>query len=345
MSKQNARALRIIAVFAIILNVLILATKIPMGELGSRSELSIAKSYANNIVSDLQSLAETLNIAEKASVKQALAKLHYDVYLAGNPVELAAILQNNASKTRDLIISEYTRSNAEKVLALLNSAHEIQFANSEVVLTVTPLPGGGYEVDKPSFLHDSTIEALKEIENLFTLESLRSFYEPFQQLATFKILLEKGTAQLVPQRQEQDTINYLEGEIENLRGEYAKINKTAGFAEISGPGLVISVYDQVFSISAGDLRRIAGELFSAGAIAVDINGNRLAVNSYIVENEDGIIIDGALIQSNPVVIRALGDGTTLAAGVDLLFTVSLKGMLSFLIESHENLVLPAKAIQ
>lgn len=346
MNKRNAKALRIIAIVTIALNIAIMATQIRSGDFGSGgTDLAKAKSYANSIVSDLQRLGETLNVGEKTSVKQALAKLHYDVFLVGNQVDLAAILQNNAIKTRDLILSEYARTNAEKVLSVLNSAQEIQFTSSEAVLTIAPLPSGGYEVDQPSLLQAETLSALKEIENLFAIESLNNYYESFRQLATFKIQIEKGVAQLVSQRQEQDTINYLEGEIETLRGEYTKVNKTAGFAEISGVGLIISVYDQVFSIAASDLRRIVGELYSAGAIAIDINSNRLAVNSYIVDGEDGVLVDGVAIQCNPVTIRAVGDATTLAAGVDLLFTVSMKGMFSFIIEPQENLVLPAKVIQ
>lgn len=345
MDKRNVTVLRILALIAIGLNLFILASQIKLGDLGGGTELTAAKTFANGVIGDLQELARTLEVAEKSSVKQALAKLHYDVYLVSNPAELADIMQNSARKTRDLIISEYAHLNAERVLAVLNASQEVQYTGSQVILTVEPLPAGGYEVKQPNNLRDSTLSQLKEIENLFSKEALRGFYEPYRHLSTFKVLVENGVAQLVPQNQEQDTIKYLEGEIEILRTEYAKVNKKAGYAEISGPGVIISVYDQIFSVSAGDLRRIVGELYSSGAKAIAINGQRLAVNSYIIDYEEGIIVDGIRIRSNPVVIQAIGDTTTLVAGVDLLFSVSLKGMLSFDIENQENIVLPAKAIQ
>jgi len=343
--KRNARVLRILAIVAIGLNLFILASQIKFGDLGGGTELAEAKTFANGLIGDLQELARTLDVAEKSSVKQALAKLHYDVYLVSNQTELAEILQNSASKTRDLIISEYAHLNAEKVLAVINRDQEVQYASSQVLLTVEPLPTGGYDVQLPNILRESTLDQLKGIENLFSKEALQGFYEPYRHLSTFKVLIENGVAQLVSQNQEQDTIKYIEGEIEILRADYAKINKTAGFAEISGPGVIISVYNQVFSVSAGDLRRIVGELYSSGAAAIAINGQRLAVNSYIVDSEQGILVDGVIIRSNPVVIQAIGDTTTLVAGVDLLFSVSLKEMLSFDIENRENIVLPAKAIQ
>ncbi len=345
MDNRNARILRILAIVAIGLNLFILASQIKFGDLGGGTELAEAKTFANGLIGDLQELARTLDVAEKSSVKQTLAKLHYDVYLVSNQTELAEILQNSASKTRDLIISEYAHLNAEKVLAVINGDQEVQYASSQIILTVEPLPTGGYDVQLPNILRESTLDQLKGIENLFSKEALQGFYEPYRHLSTFKVLIENGVAQLVSQNQEQDTIKYIEGEIEILRADYAKINKTAGFAEISGPGVIISVYDQVFSVSAGDLRRIVGELFSSGAAAIAINGQRLAVNSYIVDSEQGILVDGVIIRSNPVVIQAIGDTTTLVAGVDLLFSVSLKEMLSFDIENRENIVLPAKAIQ
>lgn len=344
MDKRKSWILRIIALGAICINLFVLANQVKFGDLGGGTELARAKTYANSLVGDLQSLAGDLGVAEKSAVKQALAKLHYEVYLVESPVELAGVVQNLASKTRDLIILEYARLNAEKVLTVLNSSQEVQYASTQTILTVEPLPAGGYRVDNPGYLQEKTISALEEIDFLIGKET-SLYFEPFRRLATFKVLVENGAAKLVPLSQEQDTIKYLEGEIEILRADYAKVNKAAGFAEISGPGVIISVYDQVFSVAAGDLRRIVGELYSAGAAAIAINGQRLAYNSYIVDSEVGISIDGFIIRNNPVTIQVIGDTTTLVAGVDLLFSVSFKGMLSFEIETKENVVLPAKAIQ
>lgn len=345
MDKLNTKTLRILAIIAIALNLLILASQIKLGEFVGGTELTDAKVFANNLISNLQGLAGTLNVAEKNSVKQSLAKLHYDVYLVNNQKELADIMQNSAGKTRDLIISEYTNLIAEKILAILNASSDIQYSSSSGTLIFEPLPTGGYQVMTPHSLGEDTLTQLLEIENLFSKESQRGFYEPYRHLSRVKVLIENGVAQLIPSNQEQDTIKYLDGEIQNLRDEYAKINQIAGYAEISGPGIQISVYDQIYEVSAGELRRIVGELYSSGAKAITIHGQRLSVNSYIIDSEDGIIVDGVPIRSNPVVIQAVGDTTTLRAGVDLLFSVSFRGMLSFDIENYENLDLPAKAFQ
>lgn len=344
MDKLSTKTLRILAVIALALNLIILATQIHRGE-SAETELSEAKAFANDIISNLQELAAALNVSEKNSVKQSLAKLHYDVYLVNNHKELADILQNDAAKTRDLIISEYTNLTAEKVLAVLNAAPEIQYSSSSVTLTLEPLPTGGYEVKNPHNLEEDTLNQLLAIENLFSKEAQRGFYEPYRHLSTLKVLIENGVAQLIPQSLEQETIKYLEGEIDNLREEYARINQMAGYAEMSGPGIEIYVYDQIYTVSAGDLRRIISELYSAGARGIAIHGQRLSANSYIIDSDEGIVVDGVTIRSNPVIIQVVGDTTTLKAGVDLLFSVSFRGVLGFDIENRENMVLPAKAFQ
>ncbi|HOC06031.1 MAG TPA: DUF881 domain-containing protein [Bacillota bacterium] len=344
MDKLSTKTLRILAVIALAFNIAILASQLHRGEFAG-TELSDAKAFANDVISNLQELAATLNVSEKNSVKQSLAKLHYDVFLVNSHKELADILQNDAAKTRDLIISEYTNLTAEKVLAVLNAAPEIQYSSSSVTLTLEPLPTGGYEVKNPHNLEEDTLNQLLAIENLFSKEAQRGFYEPYRHLSTLKVLIENGVAQLIPQSLEQETIKYLEGEIENLRQEYARINQMAGYAEMSGPGIEIYVYDQIYTVSAGDLRRIISELYSAGARGIAIHGQRLSVNSYIIDSEEGIVVDGVTIRSNPVIIQVVGDTTTLKAGVDLLFSVSFRGVLGFDIENRENMVLPAKAFQ
>jgi uncharacterized protein YlxW (UPF0749 family) len=98
-------------------------------------------------------------------------------------------------------------------------------------------------------------------------------------------------------------------------------------------------------MEAGDLRRIVSEIYSAGATAISINGQRLAVNSFILDEDAGICIDGTLIDTNPVEIQALGDPQTLFTGIDLLFSVVFKDMFYVSMESHEDLILPGKVIQ
>lgn len=345
---MNRRDVKLIKIFTLIIlgiNLFLIVTQVKFGGLGGKNELASGKSFANALIGNLQELAQTLGVAEKGNVKQALAKLHYDVYLVSNPTELAEIMQNSASKTRDLIFSEYARLNAEEVLAVLNSAQEVTYTNSQMTLTIEPLPSGGFDVRKPNNLREETLDQLKNIENLISQDALHDYYELYRHQSTFKITIENGVAQLIPRNQEQQTFKFLEEEIQVLRAEYTKVNKIAGFAEITGPGIIIKVYDQVFSLTADELRRIVGELYSSGAVAIGINGQRLAVNSYIIDTEYGIIVDGIKIKSNPVTIQAIGDPTTLAAGVDLLFSVSFKGMLSSIIQTSESIVLPAKAIQ
>lgn len=345
MDKRNRRILLIYVALVLAINIFLVATQINWAELGDRPDLDFSKEFANDIVLAMQELAADLGIGEKANVKQALAKLHYDVYLAANSKELARIIQNTASDTRDLLVSEYVNSIAEQVLKILNEAPEVQAARAKKVIKLEPQPEGGYRVAEPHGLGPDTLAQLEKLGSLFSIDAFRENYDDFLAMASLQIEVEEGTARRVAPSNDQDTIKYWEREIQSLRNEYRKITKLAGLAEVSGPGISVTIRDKYFPMEAGDLRRIVSEFYSAGATAISINGLRLGVNSYIIDEDYGICIDGALIDTNPVEIQVLGDPQTLFTGIDLLFSVVFKDMFYISMESHENLVLPSKVIQ
>lgn len=345
MDKRNLRILHFYVGLIIIINVFLVSTQINWSEWGYKPNLDFSKDFANAIVMTMQDLAKDLGVSERSNVKQALAKLHYDVYLAGSRADLAAVVQNNASDTRNLIVTEYVKSSGEQVLMVLNNAPEVQTTNTKVTINVVPMPDGGYSVLEANVLRDETLAQLENVSTLFNFETFRNNYENYRRLSTLQIEIEQGRAQLATPNNDQDTLKYWEREIQNIRNDYTRISKTAGFAEISGPGVSVTIHNKLFSVQAGDLRRIVGEFYSAGATAISISGHRLAVNSYIIDGDEGISIDGFMIGTNPVVIEVLGDQQTLLTGIDLLFNVVMKDMFYVNMESHDNLVLPGKVIQ
>lgn len=345
MDKRNLRVILIYAIILVILNGWVLASQVNLADWGVQQNLDFSKTFANALVNDMQEMANNLGVAERTNVKQALAKLHYDVYLIGNPAELASIVQNTASDTRDLIIAEYVKTSGEQVLRILNNAQEVQELNTKTVLSIQPVPGGGYIVNEPHNLSEKTKVELAKVPTLFSFDAFRNDFESYRSLSTLQVAVEGGVAQLAIPETNQDTILFWEKEIQTMRGEYAKVSKSAGFAEVSGAGLTLTLHDKLFSVTGGDLRRIVGELYSSGATAIAVNGHRLTVNSFIVDNEQGTVVDGYVIETDPVKLDVLGDYQTLVTGVDLLFSVVMKNMFYVDIEYNENLELPAKIIQ
>jgi len=345
MDKRNMNILQAFVVFIIVVNIVLLASQINFSDLGYKPNLIFSKDFANDIVRSMQDLAKSFGIEERTTVKQALARLHYDVYLVGNRAELATIIQNNASDARDLIISEYVKTSGEQVLIVLNNDQQVQQTNSRIVIIVEPLPSGGYSVQDPHNLSEGTVTQLTQVPTLFSSDNFRQYFESYRNISTLQVIIEGGNAKLAPPPSDQTTLNYWEKEIQTIRNDYARISRTAGLSEVSGQGISITIHDKLYSVEAGDLRRIVGELYSAGATAISVDGNRLAVNSYIVKLDQETVVDGVKISTNPVVIEALGDHQTLISGIDLLFSVTMKNMFYISTDLHDNIVLPAKTTQ
>ena len=344
MDKRNTRILQIFVAVILMTNLFLAATQVDWAKMGDRPDLDYSKDFANEVVLAMQELAAELGIAERTNIKQALAKLHYDVYLAANNRELAEIIQTTASDTRGLIISEYVNFSAEQVLKILNEAPEVQTASAKTVIQVVPLLEGGYRVGEPNGLDPSTLTELSKLDTLFSIDTFQDNYDGYLALASLQIEIEEGIAKRAIPQNDQDTIKYWEREIQNLRIEYSRIAKLAGAAEAAGPGITVTLY-KYFPLGASDLRIIVSEFNSAGATAISVNGHRLAVNSHIIDDNAGISVDGIVITTDPVEIVALGDPQTLVSGVDLLFTVVFRDMFYYTMDSHEHLVLPGKVIQ
>ena len=89
-----------------------------------------------------------------------------------------------------------------------------------------------------------------------------------------------------------------------------------GTAPARGPGIVLTIRDPEFGVTAPMLLDTLQELRDAGAEAVEINDVRIVANSYFTDGEGGISISGSSV-SAPYVITAIGDGSTLASAMEI----------------------------
>ena len=84
----------------------------------------------------------------------------------------------------------------------------------------------------------------------------------------------------------------------------------SGSAPVNGPGLQIRITGDLYSVSAFTLLDAIQELRDAGAVAIEINGNRVVSNTYFLDAPDGIKISQKTIRS-PYVVNVIGDPATL----------------------------------
>lgn len=88
----------------------------------------------------------------------------------------------------------------------------------------------------------------------------------------------------------------------------------AGIAPASGRGVKITIRAPKQKLKAGTLLNSIQELKDAGAEVLKINDSiRLGVDSWIGDNEQGIVVDGQQL-GTPIIIEAIGDPHALEEG-------------------------------
>ena len=104
------------------------------------------------------------------------------------------------------------------------------------------------------------------------------------------------------------------GAADSLRRLYADLEQArlaAGLIPISGPGLAFRIEDGTPGAgidalaTAQDVRVLVEELWLAGAEAIDVNGERIAATSAVIDIGGSILVNSAYL-APPYTIRAIG---------------------------------------
>jgi uncharacterized protein YlxW (UPF0749 family) len=104
--------------------------------------------------------------------------------------------------------------------------------------------------------------------------------------------------------------------LEEARRRAAVLGVLAGTLPARGPGVVLTIEDPRGSVTAEVLLDAIQELRDAGAEAMMVNDVRLVAGSYVVDDDDGVVIDGEALQA-PYRFVALGESRTLAEAMEI----------------------------
>jgi uncharacterized protein YlxW (UPF0749 family) len=160
----------------------------------------------------------------------------------------------------------------------------------------------------------------------------------------------------------QAEVNSLKNELDDIEDSlYSGVNLTdtiearintlqtaIGIGAVSGPGISVTITSESSQLIAYDIIDIVNELFVSGAEAISINNQRITMHTQIADKDGGygnfsIVIDGQTLLS-PVVIRAIGNPTTLEAG--LIYTGGIIDILRIMhifpiVKQEEDISVPA----
>lgn len=90
----------------------------------------------------------------------------------------------------------------------------------------------------------------------------------------------------------------------------------AGTKPATGPGIELLITDPDRAVRAADILNTVQELRDAGAEAVQIGSVRVAADSYFLDAEGGIVVDGHKL-APPYRILAIGDSHTMSTALDI----------------------------
>lgn len=289
-----------------------------------------------DIVEYNKRLAQDLGVQGRTSVKEKLATFCYELDLAEDSADLARLLFTRGRQVQETILKEWDALLREEILKLVDRDKNLQRQPGKIQFTLQVSSENGVLADPPVLHEDS-------------LEKIWDHYQEgsIAQERIFRIEVEEGRSRMLMPYNPLDYVQTLSEELDSLRVSMHELRTTAGLAEMSGPGVLIKLYDNQNGYAAGDLihdtdvRDVINELFAAGAKGVAVGGERLVATSPIRCVGPVIRVNQKEITANPVLIEAVGDPEVLASGLDIIrFSLEFHRDFRVEVERKENIVLP-----
>ncbi len=330
----------IIAALIIVLlgNILMLGRSLNLFNLpGEKSALAQAKENSSMLVGYIERWASEQGLSGLQTVRDLVARLQYDVNRARSMEELAQVMLNGGASAKEILDRERDAKRREVLQNLINDDLNVARVRQKITINVGNEQGTGVVVNDPAHvLSEYTINEIKEHPLCASAFDNISFdvYE--------------GKAKVVNIRSLYDHMKALQQETQTLQAELRRINSLAGFASVSGAGVVIELFDSAGGYATEDIvhdydiRDFVNELYAAGAMAVSVGGQRLTATSSIRCAGPVVLVNQKQVVVNPVVIQAVGDPEVLYSSMDLVInTYKATRSIHITIEKQTELLLPA----
>ena len=337
-SPAGLKALIAFLVIVMVGNVLILARSLELLRFpGEITDTEVVRGGARVLAAYYEKTIADAGLSRNSAVRDALAKFKFEVEQAASGEEIAQVIWAYGRAVQDVIAREEENQRREFVLWVVNQDPDIKEAVDRVMINVSLGKDGLVCVDSGSVtLSETTIARLRNDPGIAKLT----------QPVDIEVI--DGKAQLVTPRTVQDAMRVLQSEVATLRATLENLRKTAGYSQLEGHGIVVYVYDARGAghlreevVQERDIRDMINELFAAGAMGVEVGGQRLIATSSIRSAGPLLLVDQQPISVNPVVIRAVGDPVLLESGLELIKNSLKPWGIRVEIEKEDNLTLSA----
>ncbi len=302
----------VVAVLLLLLNSVFLARNIKLFYLpGETTPVANAREGALSSLNYTESLALDLGVDKTYAVREAISKYRYEVFAAENMEELAAAIAEQGIELRVIMQEEFQRLTEEDVLALLNE-HKVLLPENANFL-IASLPGGRIKIlDEVKFL-------VADIAKLLTEK-----ISPLGISQTMEVIIEDQKPFIITPRTFAARLDFLENMVIELQNELELIQIEAGYKPLIGEGIVIRLFDadggyrNEHIVHDTDIQRVVNDLFAAGALGLEIGGQRLINTSSIRCAGPTILVNHRPITVNPITIKAVGQPLILKGALEMI---------------------------
>ena len=305
----------IFLVLAMVGNVLMLARSFELLRFpGEITDTEIVRGGARVLAAYYEKTIADAGLSRNSAVRDALAKFKFEIEQAASGEEISQVIWAYGREVQDVIAREEENQRREFVLWVVNQDPAIKEIGDKVTIRVSLGQDGLVSVESGDIpLSEATLSMLKNDPAVM------------KRSQPVEIDIQDGKAQLETPRTMEDALRVLQSEAASLRTNLENLRKTAGYSQLEGQGIVVSVYDarggaylREEVVQERDVRDMVNELFAAGALGVEVGGQRLVATSSIRSAGPLLLVNQQPIPVNPVVIRAVGDPALLESSLELI---------------------------
>lgn len=310
-------------------------------------EFQTAKNYALSLLEYNLNLAHDLGIPkDDTRVNLAYRRLEDSVNKAATPEELYHLVLTEMKKFEQTIREQAFFNLTNWLDWVINQDPNLASLEESTEVKISFLADKSIAIEGGEFLAQETIDRI----TAYTLPAELGFQTvPIAVEVVDGLVMTRVKEPLL----EQDPLSHMQNQYKFLEQEYNNMRAVAGYSEMLGPGLIISlldaeddqIYDENNIIHDVDVQEVVHLLWASGAQGIAVGERRLVANSSIRCVGGPILVNYDPIPVKPLVIKAVGDSQTMLEYLEPLFSYYTDVRnLRVEVESVSDLRLPGKPL-
>ena len=314
-SRKN-RDICIILAVSLLLSVAFLLNSLGLITFG-RGEFENAQEYALSLLEHNRRLAHELEVPkDNTRVRFAYENLHKAIVDASTAEEITNLILSEMGDFEDTIREEADYYLTNWLEWAISQDPGLPGLTGPAELVIYFLSDNAVTVEGGEFL---TGETLDKIRAHFSGKGIG------MQTVTIAIEAEEGrvTTRVVEPLSVLYPVQHLQDQLKFLEQEYNNLRSAAGYSELTGPGLVVSLLDAEDDLLLSenniihdvDVQEVVHTLIAGGAQGISVGGKRLVVDTSIRCVGGPILVNYDPIPVKPLIIKAVGDPQALSSAL------------------------------